>query len=174
MQDVYKLNFDAAVFSDMNCFGVGAIVRNHVGEVMAAMSAKGEYVHNSDEAKVLACRKALEFAMEAGFSNLVIEGDNSNVMRALSASAVNNSLYGHVVDDIRSYFLGWQFVGLSCVKREGNMVAHSLARFARNIVDALYWMEDEPPPAIDALHYDRLHTSRKPVQRTGTYLFIID
>ena len=105
-QDVYKLNFDAAVFSDMNCSGVGAIVRNHVGEVMAAMLAKGEYVHNSDEAEVLACHKALEFAMEAGFSNLVIEGDNSNVMRALSASTINNSLYGHVVDDIRSYFLG--------------------------------------------------------------------
>ena len=95
--------------------------------------------------------------MEAGFSNLIIEGDNSNVMRALSASAVNNSLYGHVVDDIRSYFLGWQFVGLSCVKREGNMVAHSLARFTRNIVDALYWMEDKPPPAVDALHFDCLH-----------------
>ena len=70
------------------------------------MSAKGEYVHNSDEAEVLACRKALEFAMEAGFSNLIIEGDNSNVMRALSASAINNSLYGHVVDDIRAYLLG--------------------------------------------------------------------
>ena len=83
---------------------------------MAAMSAKGEYVHNSDEAEVLACRKALEFAMEAGFSNMVIEGDNSNVIRALSAFAVNNSLYGHVVGDIRSHFSSWQFVGLSCVK----------------------------------------------------------
>ena len=129
VQDVYKLNFDAVVFSDINCSSVGAIVRNHVGEVMASMSAKGEYVHNSDEAEVWACRKALEFAMEAGFSNLIIEGDNSNVMRALSASAVNNSLYRHVVDDIRAYLSGWQFVGLSCVKREGNMVAHSLTRF---------------------------------------------
>ena len=29
-QDVYKLNFDAEVFSDINFSGVGAIVRNHV------------------------------------------------------------------------------------------------------------------------------------------------
>ena len=36
------------------------------------------------------------------------------------------------------------------------MVAHSLARFTRNIVDALYWMEDKPPPAVDALHFDGL------------------
>ena len=37
------------------------------------------------------------------------------------------------------------------------MVAHSLARFARNIVDVLYWTDDEPPPIVDALHFDRLH-----------------
>ena len=46
------------------------------------MIAKGEYAHNSDDAEALACRKALEFAMEAGFSSLIIEGDNSNVMES--------------------------------------------------------------------------------------------
>ena len=100
---------------------------------MVGMSAKGEYVHNSDEAEALACRKALEFSMEAGFSNLVIEGDNSNVMRAILSSIANNSLFGHIVDDIRHYISSRQLVAFSCVKRKGNMVAHSLARFARNI-----------------------------------------
>ncbi|XP_075664975.1 uncharacterized protein LOC142634559 [Castanea sativa] len=137
-QDAYKLNFDAAVFSNLKCSGVGAIIRNSAGEVMAGMSAKGEYVHNSDEAEALGCRKALEFSMEAEFSNLVIEGDNSNVIRAIASSTINNSLYGQIVDDIRHYISGRQFVAFSCVKREGNMVAHSLARFARNIVDDLY------------------------------------
>ena len=37
------------------------------------------------------------------------------------------------------------------------MVAHSLARFARNIVEDLYWMEDEPLPVVDALLHDRLN-----------------
>ena len=61
------------------------------------------------------------------------------------------------MDDIRHSILGRQSVGFSCVKREGNMVAHSLARFARNIVEDLYWMEDEPILVVDALHRDRLH-----------------
>ena len=82
LQDVYKLNFDAAVLLNLNCSGVGAIIRNCDGEVMAKMAAKGEYVHNSDDAEALACRKALEFAMEAGFSTVIIEGDNSNVMES--------------------------------------------------------------------------------------------
>ena len=46
---------------------------------MAAMSV-GPPVSSSEEAELLACRKAVEFATDAGFSELVIEGDNSNVM----------------------------------------------------------------------------------------------
>lgn len=37
----YKLNFDAAVFSDTSSSGFGAVIRNNLGEVMPAMSAKG-------------------------------------------------------------------------------------------------------------------------------------
>ena len=61
------------------------------------------------------------------------------------------------MDDIRHLIMGRQSVGFSCVKREGKMVAHSLARFARNIGEDMYWMEDEPPPIVDALHHDSLH-----------------
>ncbi|XP_023898690.1 uncharacterized protein LOC112010575 [Quercus suber] len=75
-QEVYKLNFDAAIFSNLNCSGVGAIIRKFDGGVMAGIAAKGDYVHNSDDAEALACRKDLEFAREAGFSSLIIEGDN--------------------------------------------------------------------------------------------------
>ena len=38
---VLKLNFDAAIFEDLNCSGVGAIIRNDKGEAMASMSAIG-------------------------------------------------------------------------------------------------------------------------------------
>ena len=53
---------------------------------MAAMSAGGPPVSSSEEAELLACRKAVEFATDAGFSEIVIEGDNSNVMKALSVA----------------------------------------------------------------------------------------
>ena len=133
------------------------IIQNSDGEVMVGMVAKGEYVHNSDDVEALACRKSLKFAIETGFQNMLIEGNYSNVMRAILSTIPNSSFFGHIVDDIRYFILGRQSIGFSCVKREGNMVAHSLARFARNIVEDLYWMEDEPIPAVDVLHHDRLH-----------------
>ena len=100
----------------------------------------------------------MEFAIEAGFQNLVIEGDNSNVMRAISSTVPNNSFFGHIVDDIRHFISDRQSVGFSCVKMEGNMVAHYLVRFARNIVEDRYWMENGPISAVDALYRDILHT----------------
>ena len=63
---------------------------------MAALSAKGPLVWNNEEAEPLACQKAIEFSIDAGFLELMIEGDNANVMRAVSSNSMDNSGLGHV------------------------------------------------------------------------------
>ena len=145
------------IFLDLQCSRFGAIIRNTNGEVMAGMSAKGPYMNSSEEAEVLACRKSIEFSMESGFSRLIIEGDSLNVIRAISTPAANSSLLGHINEDIRCNIKGLQVVSFSWVKRGGSMVAHSLAKYARNIIDDIYWIEDTPPPTADALYQDSLH-----------------
>lgn len=52
---MYKLNFDAAVFANREASSVGAVICNEKGEVMAALSAKGSAVDDSEEAEVLVC-----------------------------------------------------------------------------------------------------------------------
>ena len=84
---LYKLNFDAAVFE--NGSGIGAVIRNAAGEVMAALSARGAIVGDNEEAEALACRKAMEFAIDAAFSELMVEGDNVMVISAVSSSSPN-------------------------------------------------------------------------------------
>ena len=136
--------------------GFGAIIRNDKGEVMAAMSAGGPPVSSSEEVELLVCRKAVEFATDAGFFELVIEGDNSNVMKALSSSSVDQSLLGNVVDDVRHLVCGMHWVNFNCIRRGGNRVAHALTQHARNIFEDVFWMEDSPPPALNALYHDSL------------------
>nr|POE55080.1 hypothetical protein CFP56_26661 [Quercus suber] len=75
----YKLNVDATMFTGMDASGFGAVVRNEKGEVMAALAGKGPHVQDSEEAEALACRRTVEFAMEAGFREIILEGDNVNV-----------------------------------------------------------------------------------------------
>ena len=68
---------------------------------MAAMTTSGPKVSTSDEVELLAYRRAIEFVVDAGFSRLIIEGDNSNVIQAISSPLEKFSLFGNVVDDIR-------------------------------------------------------------------------
>ena len=92
--------------------------------------------------------------MDFGFTRLVIKGDNSNVMQAISLDAANFSFLGNVVDDIHHLMSGLQWVSTSKIRRGGNKVAHVLAQHARHLDYDLYWLDDSPPLALDALYQD--------------------
>ena len=64
--------------------GYGAVIRNVNGEVMAALSVIGGAVGDSEEVEVMVCCKALEFAIDAGFTEVILEGDNATVLKTIS------------------------------------------------------------------------------------------
>ncbi|XP_050242299.1 uncharacterized protein LOC126691287 [Quercus robur] len=132
-QSLFKLNFDATIFKESNSSGFSAVIQNEQGEVMAALSTIGPTVTCSEEAETMACRKTLEFAVDAGFSKLVVEGDNANVMRAVSSSTPNMSMLGNVIDDIQFLLCGLRRASTSRIKRGGNRVAYVLARHANEL-----------------------------------------
>lgn len=68
LKSIFKLNFDATIFSELNNSDVGAIICNQKDKVIAFMLVKGTPMGDSEEAKTLAGRKALEFAIDVGFS----------------------------------------------------------------------------------------------------------
>ena len=45
------------------------------------ISAKGGAVGDSEEVEVMACHKALEFTVDAGFTEVILEGDNAMVLK---------------------------------------------------------------------------------------------
>ena len=96
---------------------------------MAALSTIGPAVTCSEEAEIMACKKALEFVVDAGFLKIVVEGDNANVMRAVSSSTPNLSMLGNVIVDIQFLLCGLKRAFTSCINR----VAHVLARHANNL-----------------------------------------
>ena len=153
-KSAFKLNFDVAVFSGVNRTDVGAIIRNYKGEVMAAMSVRGPIVHCSEEGELLVCRKAIEFAIDAGFSRLVIEGDNVNVIKAISSQEANISLLRNVVEGIKHLLRGLQWVSTFHIRRSGNKVAHVLVQHVRTIIEDLYWIEGSPPLVIEQLYHN--------------------
>ncbi|KAL0005280.1 hypothetical protein SO802_012841 [Lithocarpus litseifolius] len=62
--DTFKINFDGAVFAEENYSGVGVIIRNREGLVIAALSEKIPQLLQPIEIEAMAATRALEFARE--------------------------------------------------------------------------------------------------------------
>ena len=86
---------------------------------------------------------------------MVIEGDSLQVIQAINEAGPVQTMYGHVVDDIR--FLS---SSVSCsflhVKRKGNGLAHALARRAISFAILNVWLEDLPWDLDDIFQFDLL------------------
>ena len=57
--------------------------------------------------------------MDAGFSNMILEGDNENVMRTISSSSWNHSWLGNIYEDVKWLMRGMQVVSVNSVNRGG-------------------------------------------------------
>ena len=118
---------------------------------MASFSVIGPSVADTEEAELLQCRKALEFAVDTGFADIMVEGDNSVVIKAILSSGTKFSRLRHLYEDVKCMAAGITTLTMGCVHRTTNSVLHSLAQFAKNIDDEIVWMEDSPSVALEAI-----------------------
>ena len=130
--DVYKVNYDGATFADQGRAGIGVVVRNSEGAVMAALSQRLPLPTTVAQVEALAARKAVEFALEIGFSRVTIEGDSDTIYRELRSIDSSLALHGHVIQDTKCLASSFVSHSFSHVRRQGNNVAHALARWAIN------------------------------------------
>ena len=83
-----KINFDGAIFADDKCSGLGVIIRDRKGLVIASMATRRTRVPQRlqpVEIEALVANKALEFAREMDIANAVLEGDSLMVMTTLKS-----------------------------------------------------------------------------------------
>ncbi|XP_030923075.1 uncharacterized protein LOC115949956 [Quercus lobata] len=128
---MYKTNYDGTVFEDPEEAGIGVIVRNDRGEVLAALFEKIPYPGSVVLVEVLAARREVQFIMELGITQSIFEGDSKIVYKALKARDVGLSSIGQFVKDIMSIAGSLQTFSFFYIRRQGNCVAHALAKRAK-------------------------------------------
>ena len=151
-----KVNFDGAVFDDANKLGVGVVVRDSYGAVLASCSKKIFQAYKAEVTEALTVGKAFSFA-RVGFPNVILEGDALGLIQALKSQEQNPCPLGLLVEDVKIYSSRFQRVLYSHVKRNSNSVAHYLARHVISIPDFQVWMEDVPSHIVSVLHSDVTH-----------------
>ncbi|XP_075665671.1 uncharacterized protein LOC142635397 [Castanea sativa] len=133
--DVVKINFDGANFSETNTSGIGVVVRDSAGNVLASMSQQLCQAYSAEEIERVAACKALQFASDIGIRVAVLEGDSQILIKRLVESVEVLSYSGALLNDVRRCSSFYNQLCYSHVKREGNKVAHSLAKYAKHISD---------------------------------------
>jgi len=140
----FKINFDRAVFKEQAKAGLGSIIRNDHGLVMAASTQVIPLPTSVKMVEVLAARKAFIFANELGFDKVILEGDSEIAIRAMKCDDYSAASFSHIVSDIKAVAAQFRCVIIQHTRRQGNMVAHSLARTSCNFPPFCTWMEEVP------------------------------
>ena len=110
--------------------GMGAVVRNHEGRVLAMQCLTRPLISNPTTAKTIAAWQAMELGIHMGVANLELEGDAMEVVRALNAAGPPWGRDCSVLSDIKLHLRNFHTRQVSHVNRGANGVAHSLARMA--------------------------------------------
>ncbi|XP_042974783.1 uncharacterized protein LOC122306422 [Carya illinoinensis] len=140
----YKLNWDAAIDVSRDLVGIGGIIRDCNGEVLATLRAKRKMILSPFAAEAYALMVAMLFSNEAGILKLMLKGDSLQVVQKLQKLVEDWSIGGLIVEDTRKVlksFISWS---VCHTKRDANMIAHKLAKDALLSDYDLYDLEEIP------------------------------
>ena len=96
----YKVNVDGMVFSAQKFASVRVLIRDSFGQVVAAMSKKINAPLGALEAKAKAFEVVLQFSLDVGVHDFILEGDSLLLCNALSGHSLPPSSVASMVRGI--------------------------------------------------------------------------
>ena len=101
IQTRYKANFDGALFSSIDAAGLGVVICDNVVAVIGALSMRIPLPQSMATMETLACKRAVQFAIEIGLHEVIFGGDAAVVIQAIKNKEADQSAHGHIVGDIQ-------------------------------------------------------------------------
>ena len=126
----YKANFDVAIFDEVGRADLRVIIHDSQGLAMAALTQNVQLASSVVEMEALAATRTVELAAEIGLDRVIFEGDSSIVIRGLTDQVPSFAPFGFLIKEAIDLANQLTNVKFQHVGREGNSVAHNLARHA--------------------------------------------
>ena len=121
------------------------VVRNSSGTVMAALSEIIPCPSSVLALETVTARRAVHFLQELNLRGSILEGDLETSISAIKKQCFHHPDVGHLIKDIMSLVGSFQYFSFSHTQRQGNALAHALARRARLSFPISVWKEFVPP-----------------------------
>uniref|UniRef100_A0A803P4T9 Uncharacterized protein n=1 Tax=Cannabis sativa TaxID=3483 RepID=A0A803P4T9_CANSA len=150
----FKMNVDAATNEEHKKLGIGALIRDHNGTVLAAFSKVVQGNFRSDEMDAKALFHALNWALQNQLSITHIETDALRVSSAINHASTDLSCFSDLITDVCCLLSFFPQVLVTHVKRSANEAAHGLAKFALGLDDDISWIGEIPYPIFSVVVND--------------------
>ena len=108
------------------------------------------------EVEAIAACRAVEFSSEIGVDCAIVEGDSEVIVKALRNNDNRLTPFAPLMNDVSLFSGLFSELSYSHIRRDGNKVAHSLARLALMTPSCTVWMEDVPSHTLPFVKADLL------------------
>jgi ribonuclease HI len=125
-----KCNVDAAFHQNMNKTSAGWCLRDHLGRFVMAETTWIDGICSIVEGESLALLEALKVLNQRGYSHVIFETDSKSVVDVIHHRRGGCSEFSFIINNIIHILSCNQNFKVKFVKRQANMVAHTLARAA--------------------------------------------
>ncbi|KAF4351011.1 hypothetical protein F8388_001334 [Cannabis sativa] len=128
-----KLTVNAALNNEGFLMGIGGIVPNSLGQVIAAISKpmKGQFFVKEIEAKAISC--CLHWLEDINYEIHFIKTDALTVSQSVHHPPHHYGRFQDLIHDIIYQMSSFPCAFLSYVRRSANSAAHGLARYALRV-----------------------------------------
>ncbi|KAL6130521.1 hypothetical protein ACLB2K_068900 [Fragaria x ananassa] len=152
--DHLKLNVDGAFMPNETEGGVGGILRDNQGIVVAAFTKHISGINSANQAELEAIRAGLIWLKTYNFHNCILETDCQVAVNEVQLQDYISLEYGNIIDDIHELLEGFDDVYISFAPRTAKAAAHRLASDAFESVGYVQWMDAIPYMLRDTLKHD--------------------
>ncbi|GAU41655.1 hypothetical protein TSUD_398380 [Trifolium subterraneum] len=141
-----KLNVDAHLKDDGH-WGLGMVLRREDDRCVGAVTKVMRRSHDATSAEAHGLVEALKWTKAQQLIKVMIEMDAKVIVRALQKKEVPRSCWGQLLKACIRDFDQETQISLNWISREGNKVAHELARWAFTEPN-MYWTSNNYPFCI--------------------------
>ena len=139
-----KLNVAWKYFRTRQSMGVGSIVRDRTGAILAAHSEEFTCVGDAISWAASSLLKALQFGLDAGFQRVVVEFTDAQLKVLIISKDPCLTELHELLCPIRAYQNHFSFLHFKSVPRVCNKAAKLLASYAKENNEPSSWFEEGP------------------------------
>ncbi|KAH9747206.1 reverse transcriptase domain-containing protein [Citrus sinensis] len=143
-EDWVKVNVDAAMDEQNNLAGLGAVIRNYRGEVVAAAVNTVKSFGDVEMCEARAALWGIQAAIKAGASSIILESDSKRVVELINSKQSTLTELFWVIFDILEAKKSFQNFKAQHVGRTCNTLAHNLAKLALRKSEPCIWLDEFP------------------------------